>query len=103
MTSSLIYYETVYQAYSLKLSVPVYINACAVDHSYYGFYAAPIVTASVRRLPNTTRAIRGGFEAGYAWPVGNDSQFVLGYWHIFNLLDYKRAGSGLTISLGYWF
>jgi len=98
-----IYYESAYQAYSLKLGVPVYLNACSQEKSYYGFYAAPLVTADVRRRPGTTRVIRGGFEAGYAWPVGDTSQFVLGYWHIFDSLDYKRAGSGLTISFGYWF
>ena len=103
VTSSLIYYESAYQAYSLKLGVPVYLNACSQEKSYYGFYAAPLVTADVRRRPGTTRVIRGGFEAGDAWPVGGTSQFVLGYWHIFDSLDYKRAGSGLTISFGYWF
>lgn len=100
---SLIYFDSAYQAYSLFLSLPIYLEPCTAYRSYHGFYGAPLLVYTVDRLPVRTEVLRGGIEGGYLWPVGSDKQFTLGLWHVFGALDNQRGSSGFTISYGFWF
>lgn len=100
---SLIYYESELQSYDVLVFVPFYFGHGDGLRPYGGFYVGPLAAAMVDRLPTSRSAVRGGFEAGYAWSVTNTMQFSLGYWHVFKALDFEPGGAGLTISLGRWF
>jgi len=102
--STLLYYDSASQVFLMKVGVPIYANTCSADGNYNGFYGAPLMAiVEDHRSDHTRRDIRGGFEAGYAWSVGNSMQLMLGYWHIVEATSSRRTGSGLTLALGSWF